>query len=139
MDQSPQTRRNNEAVRTALADILLYEIADPRLQTLTVSGVVVSTDRSVARVYILADRTNDAEALAGLESAKGRIRSLLGAKLGWRNTPELRFFLDEMMDHAARIEAVLRDAPSTLAVEKDEDGYPLADADDAEAGDDSDA
>jgi ribosome-binding factor A len=125
MDQSPQTRRNNEAVRSALADILLYEISDPRVSSLTVSGAVVSSDRSVARVYVLADRVEDSVAMAGLESAKGRIRSLLGARLGWRQTPELRFFIDPMLEHASRIEAVLKDAPPTLDVSKDEDGYPV--------------
>ena len=125
MEQNAQTRKNNEAVKVALAAILMQEVADPRLETLTVSGVEVSRDRSVARVYVLADRVTDAEAWDGLESAKGRIRSLLGARLGWRQTPELRFVLDPMMDHAARIDAVLQDAPATLAVAKDADGYPL--------------
>ncbi|MCL2136468.1 MAG: 30S ribosome-binding factor RbfA [Coriobacteriia bacterium] len=121
-----QSRRNNEAVRTALADILTYEISDPRLQTLTISGVSVSSDRSVARVYVLADRVADEKAMAGLESAKGRIRSLLGAKLKWRATPELRFYLDTMMDDASRIEAVLRDAPASPDTEALDD-TPLPD------------
>jgi ribosome-binding factor A len=122
---SAQSRKNNEAARIALADILTYEMSDPRLQTLTISGVTVSSDRSVVSAYILADRVDEANALAGLESAKGRIRSLLGARLGWKNTPELRFFMDTMMEDAARINAVLADRPESLDVEKDEDGYPI--------------
>ena len=122
---SAQSRKNNEAARIALADILTYEMSDPRLQTLTISGVTVSSDRSVVSAYILADRVDEANALAGLESAKGRIRSLLGARLGWKNTPELRFFIDTMMEDAARINAVLADRPDSLDVEKDEDGYPI--------------
>ncbi|MDR2957446.1 MAG: 30S ribosome-binding factor RbfA [Coriobacteriales bacterium] len=125
MTESQQSRKNNETVKEALAAILMFEMADPRLQTLTISGVVVSTDRSVARVYVLADRVDDRQAIDGLEAASGRIRSLLGKRLGWRATPKLRFFLDPMMDHAARIESVLRDAPTTIDTEKDADGYPL--------------
>ena len=129
MAKAPQSRKNNEAVKEALAAILLFETADPRLATLTVNSVSVSSDRSVAKVYVLADRIADADAIAGLESAKGRIRSLLGAKLGWKQTPELRFFIDPMMEHTAIIESVLKNAPQTMAVEKDEQGYPIQDED----------
>ena len=125
MAKNQQSRKNNEAVKEALASIMLYEISDPRLQTLTISSVVVSSDRSVAKVYVLADRIDDSQALAGLEAAQGRIRSLLGAKLGWRQTPQLRFFLDPMIEDASRIAAVLKDAPETLAILKDESGYPI--------------
>ena len=125
-----QSRKNNEAVKIALADILTFEMTDPRLQTLTISSVQVSSDRSVARVYVIADRVADEQAMAGLESAKGRLRSLLGARLGWRATPELRFYLDPMIEDASRIEAVLKNAPATMAVEKDEEGYPIEADDD---------
>jgi ribosome-binding factor A len=125
MAKNQQSRKNNEAVKEALASIMLYDINDPRLETLTVSSVVVSGDRSVAKVYVLADRVDDSMALAGLAAAQGRIRSLLGAKLGWRQTPELRFFLDPMIEDTLAIAAVLRRAPETLAVEKDEAGYPI--------------
>jgi ribosome-binding factor A len=122
---SAQSRKNNEAARIALADILTFEVSDPRLQTLTVSGVTVSSDRSVVSAYILADRVVEEDAMAGLESAKGRIRSLLGARLGWKNTPQIRFFMDSMMEDAARIDAVLADRPPTLEIEKDDEGHPI--------------
>ncbi|MDR0459687.1 MAG: 30S ribosome-binding factor RbfA [Coriobacteriales bacterium] len=137
MAENPQSRKNNVAVKEAIAAILMYEIADPRLQTLTINSVVVSRDRSVARVYVLADRIEHSQALEGLESAKGRIRSLLGARLGWRNTPRLTFFLDPMLEHTAIIEAVLRDAPATMAQAKDEDGYPILDVKDWFSDDES--
>jgi ribosome-binding factor A len=120
------TRRTNEAAREALASILLYQIKDPRLDFATISGVDVSRDRSVARVYISAERGHEDEVAEGLESAKGRMRSLLGAELGWRMTPELRFAIDTTLDEAERIANALKEVPPTLSVEKDEWGYPLA-------------
>ena len=128
MKQTKQTRKQNEAVRTAMASILLTEIADPRLDMVTVISATVSRDRSVANVYFSADRSAYDEVEAGLESAKGRLRSLLGQELGWRHTPELRFFMDTTVDEAERIMRVLQDAPATLQIPKDEDGYPLDDA-----------
>lgn len=125
MKQTKQSRKVNEAVRTALASIVLTQVADPRLSLVTVTGAEVSKDRSVANIYITADRSSYADVEAGLASAKGRVRSLLGQELGWRVTPELRFFLDTTIDEAERISQALGDVPKTLQIQKDEEGYPL--------------
>lgn len=125
MKQTAQSRKVNEAARTALANILLTQVFDPRLALVTLTGVEVSKDRAVANVYVAADAAHYDEVQAGLASAKGRIRSLLGQQLNWRVTPELRFFLDTSIDEAQRIDKALADAPETLQVPKDEEGYPL--------------
>jgi len=125
MKQTPQSRKTNEAVRTALASIILTQVADPRLDLVTVTGTEVSKDRSVANVYISAGRSSYTDVEAGLASAKGRVRSLLGQELGWRVTPEIRFFIDTSLDNVERIAHALHDVPDTLQVPKDEEGYPL--------------
>jgi ribosome-binding factor A len=125
MRQTAQSRKINEAARTALAGILLTQVFDPRLALITVTGVEVSKDRAVANVYVAADTAQYEEVQAGLASARGRIRSLLGQKLSWRVTPELRFFLDTSIDEAQRIDRALADVPETLHIPKDEEGYPL--------------
>jgi ribosome-binding factor A len=125
MKQTPQSRKLNEVVRTALASILLAQISDPRLEFITITGVEVSKDRSVAHVYVSATAARYEDVQAGLASAKGRIRSLLGQELGWRVTPELRFFIDTSVDEAQRIASALTDIPETLQIPKDEEGYPL--------------
>ncbi|MDR1015081.1 MAG: 30S ribosome-binding factor RbfA [Coriobacteriales bacterium] len=125
MKQTPQSRKVNEAARTALANILLTQVFDPRLALVTVTGAEVSRDRAVAHVYVSAERAHYEDVQAGLESAKGRIRSLLGQQLDWRVTPELRFFIDTSVDEAERIASALADAPETLQTPKDEEGYPL--------------
>jgi ribosome-binding factor A len=125
MKQTPQSRKLNEAVRMALATILLVQVSDPRLEFVTITGVEVSKDRSVAHVYVSAGAGRYEDIQAGLASAKGRIRSLLGQELGWRVTPDLRFFLDTSIDEAQRIACALADVPETLQIPKDEEGYPL--------------
>jgi ribosome-binding factor A len=125
MKQTAQSRKVNEAARTALANILLVRISDPRLALVTITGVEVSKDRGVANVYVTADAAHYEDVKAGLASAKGRIRSLLGQELSWRVTPDLRFFLDTSVDEAQRINHALTDAPETLHIPKDEEGYPL--------------
>jgi ribosome-binding factor A len=125
MKQTPQSRKINEAIRTAVASILLMQVSDPRLAQITVTGAEVSKDRSVANIYVSADKAQYEEVEAGLASAKGRIRSLLGQELSWRVTPELRFYLDTSIDEAERISNALTEVPETLQVPKDEEGYPL--------------
>jgi len=103
-------RKNSEAARETIAIIIEREISDPRIDMTTVTGVEVSPDKSFANVYVSNDPERYEQVLAGLESAKGRIRTLLGKALGWRNTPELRFFIDDSIDEGQRVADILAEA-----------------------------
>lgn len=107
-------RRMDEQVREVVASILATEISDPRVALVTVTGAKVSSDKSVATVYVSGDPARYDEVLDGLESAKGRVRTLLGKSLGWRVTPELRFFIDESVDTGERMAEALSHVPPTL-------------------------
>ena len=138
MKQTPVTRRLGEQLREKLGYILLFEISDPRLELVTLTGVEVSQDRSFARVFVSCDGDRYDEVLEALNAAKGRIRSLLARTLDWRVTPELAFKIDRSTDEAERITKALENVPATIGVEKDEFGYPVVDsastdADDVEA------
>ncbi len=126
MKQNNATRRLGEQLREKLGYILLFEVSDPRLDLVTLTGVEVSIDRSFARVFVSCDGDRYDEVLEALASAKGRIRSLLARSLDWRVTPELDFRIDRSTDEAERIARALENAPETIGVEKDEEGYPLA-------------
>lgn len=137
MKQNNATRRLGEQLREKLGYILLFEISDPRLDLVTITGVEVSIDRSFARVFVTCDGDRYEEVLEALASAKGRVRSLLARTLNWRVTPELDFRIDRSTDEAERIARALENVPETLSVEKDEEGYPVqstgADGDDVDA------
>ena len=120
MKQTQATRRLGEQLREKLGYILLFEVSDPRLDLVTLTAVEVAVDRSFARVYVSCDASRYDEVMEALASAKGRIRSLLA--------PELDFRIDRSTDEAERITRALENVPATLAIEKDEDGYPIADA-----------
>ena len=126
MKQNNATRRLGEQLREKLGYILLFEVSDPRLDLVTLTGVEVSIDRSFARVFVSCDGDRYEEVLEALGSAKGRIRSLLARSLDWRVTPELDFRIDRSTDEAERIARALENAPETIDVEKDEEGDPLA-------------
>ena len=107
MKQTSASRRVNEELREKIANVLLFQISDPRLEMVTVTDVEVSKDREVADVYVSADAERYEEVMAGLDAAQGRIRSLVGKNLGWRVTPELRFRIDRSVDAAMRITELL--------------------------------
>ena len=131
MKQNQNSRRVNQIAREKLGYILLFEVSDPDLALVTLTGVEVSVDKSVLRAYVSCEASRYDEVRAALKRAKGRIRSLLGHALGWRVTPELIFEIDTTADEAERIAVALEDVPPTIGVEKDEFGYPIAtDADD---------
>ena len=125
MKQNQHSRRTNEQARVKLANILLFEISDPDLALVTITGVEVSVDKSYLRAYVSCDADRYDEVTAALARAKGRIRTLLGRSLGWRVTPELDFRIDTTTDEAERISRALEDVPATLSVEKDEFGHPV--------------
>lgn len=111
MKQSSSNRRVNEQAREVISEILLFEISDPRLEMVTITGVEVSYDRSVANVYYSTEPSRYTEVAQAFNAAAGRIRSLMAKKLSWRVAPELRFHLDESVDNAQRIaEALSADA-----------------------------
>lgn len=136
MKQTEATRRLAQEAREKIATILRYEISDPRLSDVTVTGCEVSVDRSLCKVYVTAAPGTYDEVLAGLSSAKGRIRSLFARTLSWRVTPELLFAIDNSTDQAMRITEALKNVPPTMGVPKDEFGYPIEPVEDEAADED---
>ena len=111
MKQSSSSRRVNEQAREVIANILLFEMTDPRLDLVTITGCEVSFDRSVANVYYTTEPQRYSDVADAFQSAAGRIRSLMAKQLSWRVAPELRFMLDSSVDEAERIAGALaRDA-----------------------------
>jgi ribosome-binding factor A len=91
--------------------LLQRELKDPRLGFVTVTEVDTTKDLRGAKVYVsvLGDEARWAASLAALASARGFIRNWLRQHLELRVTPELEFRPDRSMEHAARIQSLLRD------------------------------
>lgn len=136
MKQNSNSRRLASELREKLGYILLFEIADPNLRLVTITGVEVSIDKGLARIYVSCEPDAYEDTLVAFSRAKGRIRSLLGRALTWRTVPELVFCIDTTTDEAERIALALEDVPPTIGVEKDEFGYPIETSEDV--GNDSD-
>lgn len=129
MKQNSNSRRMAVQAREKLGYILLYEISDPSLDLITLTGCEVSIDKSLLRAYVSCDSSRYDEVREALQRAKGRIRSLLGKSLGWRVTPSIVFEIDTTVDDAEHIARMLEDVPPSMSVEKDEYGYPVSQTD----------
>jgi ribosome-binding factor A len=100
-----------ELVRQAVAAFLTGDARDPRIGFVTVTGVEVSPDLSHAQVHVSVMETDEAEkarSLEGLASAARYIRAQLSKELRLRTSPEIHFLLDRGLEHAKRIDEVLR-------------------------------
>ena len=98
-----------EIVRQVIAEALLREVRDPRIQLVTVTRVDLTPDLSHARVYVTVhgEAEHQTQALEGLERAAGFLRSRVAKALSTRITPELTFLVDRGLEHATRIEQIL--------------------------------
>ena len=122
MKQSSSNRRVNEQARQVIAETLMFEISDPRLSMVTVTGCEVSFDRSVCNVYYTTSPGSYEASGEAFGKAAGRIRSLLARKLSWRTSPELRFFIDESVDEAERIAWALESERGRMTADGGADG-----------------
>jgi len=108
---SHRPERVSEAIRQTVAAFLTSAVRDPRIGFVTVTAVEVSADLAHARVRVSVMGTDEekARSLEGLESAARFLRAQLAKELSLRVTPELRFELDRGVEHAQRIDRLLRD------------------------------
>ena len=112
MADEGKQRRAAERIRASVTDTLTRRVKDPRLGFWTITDVRVTGDLQHATVYytVLGDEKDQRKTRRALESAKGLVRSEVGAALGTRLTPTITFELDALPESAASIEDSLREA-----------------------------
>ena len=105
------TRINGE-VQKELSNIIRGGIKDPRIHPLTsVVAVEVAPDLKTCKAWIsvLGDEKAQADTLEGLKSAEGYIRRQLAHTVNLRNTPQIRFILDESIEYGVHMSKLIDD------------------------------
>ena len=105
------TRINGE-VQRELSSIIRGEIKDPRIHPMTsVMAVEVAPDLKTCKAYIsvLGNQEAKEATIRGLNSAEGYIRRQLARNLNLRNTPEIRFILDESIEYGVNMSKLIDD------------------------------
>ena len=119
------TRINGE-VRRELSAIIQNEIKDPRIHPMTsVVEVEVAPDLKTCRAYIsvLGNEEEKRNTMEGLKNAEGYIRRQLAKTINLRNTPEIRFILDESIEYGVAMSKLIDEVSKKEdAQEVQEDG-----------------
>ena len=124
----PRTRRIGEQIRRDLAELIRAELRDPRLTLVSTTSVEVSRDLAYARVYVTAvcEPGERDELVAELNRAAPLLRRELGRRLRTRTVPKLEFRYDEVVEHGARLAALI-DAAVAADAERHRDDPQLPD------------
>ena len=94
-----------DAIKQAVARIVVEELRDPAIGFVSVTRCRLTRDLKIATVYfsVLGDEAQRRLSLAHLERAIGFVRRRIAQALDLRRTPELRFALDDLREHEARV------------------------------------
>ena len=117
-----RTERIAETLREEIAQIVGYELEDPRLTMVTVTDVRVADDLRDASVYVTVqgDEREHEVALSALRHAAPFVRKQLGFSLNLRHTPMLHFVRDSVEEKAAHVDSLLEKIDSPTEGIKDE-------------------
>jgi|SRR6187551_299440 ribosome-binding factor A len=98
-----------EALKEEIAEVVGFELEDPRLETITVTDVEVAPDLRDAKVYVLVRGTEDeiAKAMKGLHHASEFVRQQVAMNLDMRFAPHVHFVRDTAEENAARVGELL--------------------------------
>jgi ribosome-binding factor A len=109
MNSFKRADRVADLVKMEISDLLLKQVRDPRIGSVTITGVKVTDDLRTARVFFVElgkDQCSE-EVRAGLAKATGFLRRELGGRLRLRCVPELLFAYDPSFAYGNRIERLL--------------------------------
>jgi ribosome-binding factor A len=122
---SIKQERMSGRIRKILSQLILREVADPRLHGITITDVELDPELMFAKVYVnaLGEEERQVEVMVALERAKGYLRREVAHRVRLRKAPELIFRWDESLERGERINALLStlEIPAEDVTETDDD------------------
>ncbi len=109
MSSFKRADRVADLLKIEIADLLLKQVRDPRIGSVTITGVKVTDDLRTARVFFveLGKDVLSEGVQAGLGKATGFLRRELGRRLQLRHVPEIIFTYDPSFAYGSRIDTLL--------------------------------
>ena len=108
-------------MREEIAEVVGFELDDPRIEMVTVTDVVVTEDLRDAKVYVLVNGSEDEvkNALKALQHAAVFVRQQVAMNLSIRFAPHLFFVRDTAEENAARVNSILSDLTTTGEIKEE--------------------
>ena len=106
---SRRTDRVASLIQVVIGEILQKKLKDPRLGFVTVTGVDLTPDLKLARVFytVLGKESQKGNTQRALENAAGFLQRGVAEELKLRFTPKLSFHFDGAFEEGMRIERIL--------------------------------
>jgi len=104
-----RSQRVAEQLQRELADLLQFEVKDPRVSMVTITEVEVTGDLAHAKVYFSAPE-NPPELSQGLQKAAGYLRSELSKRMLMRTVPQLHFVYDASIERGMKLSRLIDEA-----------------------------
>ncbi len=100
-----------EALKEDIAEVVGFELEDPRLQSAIVTDVILSENGRDAKVFVLVDGTEEQvkETMKNLQRAATFVRQQVTMNLNLRHAPHLHFVRDTAEENATRVGSILDD------------------------------
>jgi ribosome-binding factor A len=105
----PRARRIADQIQRELADIIRFELKDPRIGMITLTDVEVSQDYAYARVFFTVLQQAN-EACEALQHASGFLRSQLARRMRLRSVPQLQFKYDTSVARGVQLSRLIDEA-----------------------------
>lgn len=104
-----RAHRVADVIMADISNILLREIRDPRIKSITITGVKLTDDLRLAKIFFVETGKDDCnpQIKEALEKATGFLKRELGKKLKLRYVPDIIFMYDESFTYGSRIDRLL--------------------------------
>lgn len=109
---SQRSHRIGDQIQKEISSLLTKGLKDPRIGFVTITGVEVTPDLHLARVYysVMGDSEARSNTATGLAKATPFIRRELGRRMRMRYIPDILFVFDTTLDQSDHINKLLREA-----------------------------
>ena len=120
--------RINDEITRVTADVIRSEMSDPRIGTVvSVIKTETTSDLKYCKIWVsvLGDKNQQHETMEALSRASGFIRKRIADIINLRNTPEIKFVLDDSIEHGMKMAKLIDEVNKPLR--EREDNNELAD------------
>ena len=104
-----RSNRVGEQMQRELADLLQFEVKDPRVGMVTITAVEVTGDMAHAKIFYSAAKASDSMQ-QGLEKSAGFLRTQLAKRMLLRTVPQLHFVYDASIDNGMMMSKLIDEA-----------------------------
>jgi ribosome-binding factor A len=115
--------RVSDVLQKEVCELLFKEVKDPHLGFITITGVEVSRDLKLAKIFytLLGSPEQADESSKALQRITPFIKKQLGRKLHMRSIPDISFRYDHSMEYGTKIDHILdslRESSDTTALDE---------------------